>query len=466
MDRRRFLVSSSSLAALSACSPSAGGLLAPTSNTFGPAPRFGSRAPVLTRLEITEFSKDAQMVAALRTAVREMMAVSDPRNVRSWDYWHYSHWMPLDLHPPKPMRYVWNACRHGQSYFYAWHRGFLTYFEKMLRQVSGNPKLTLPYWDYYRYPQLPAIFAAPKLSDGSPNPLYWKNRKNNRITGLSYVPYQNSVTTFPYGPVRSFEDQVERNPHGHVHDVIGGSMGHVPTAAADPIFWLHHSNIDRLWTAWLAAGGGRKMPPSDSLWWDQTFYYNLNGDWSASVRAMNDTVNLGYRYSDVSLPKPTPGARLPQRPVTALVGSSDAAGPVELRATPITIEIPLSAHTANASSMTIALQGLRLEQPAADGGLGYRIFANVPEEPAPLTQEHLFSVGEFGSFEISVAQARGMSPMNGMASQSDGKVTLQFSFSQSRPNRLALSFVPYGNTDTFAPSTALCSIDRIVVTPR
>jgi tyrosinase len=44
--------------------------------------------------------------------------------------------------------------------------------------------------------------------------------------------------------------------HGNVHGLVGDgmNMGSVPWAANDPIFWLHHCNIDRLWASWNAAG--------------------------------------------------------------------------------------------------------------------------------------------------------------------------------------------------------------------
>jgi hypothetical protein len=57
---------------------------------------------------------------------------------------------------------------------------------------------------------------------------------------------------------------MERNPHNLLHFAIGGFIGSdpqgndgagglmasVPTAAFDPIFWVHHCNIDRLWNVW------------------------------------------------------------------------------------------------------------------------------------------------------------------------------------------------------------------------
>ena len=43
-----------------------------------------------------------------------------------------------------------------------------------------------------------------------------------------------------------------------------------PRRLVDPIFWLHHCNIDRLWNRWLAGGGGRANPPSSDTVWHNT----------------------------------------------------------------------------------------------------------------------------------------------------------------------------------------------------
>jgi len=42
--------------------------------------------------------------------------------------------------------------------------------------------------------------------------------------------------------------------HNAVHYYVGhgGSMGFIPNSAFDPVFWLHHTNIDRLFAIWQA----------------------------------------------------------------------------------------------------------------------------------------------------------------------------------------------------------------------
>jgi tyrosinase len=458
MNRKRFLISSSTVA-LAACSaPQAA--LAPTNGAL-PLAGLARGAPV-TRLEITEFSRDAAMVAAFRKGVAMLRANRNARSVTSWNYWHFSHWMPYGK-PPRAMETVWDQCRHGVSYFFAWHRGYLVYFERMIRQLSGNSKFALPYWDYYTNPTLPPIFTDPTLSDGSPNPLYWADRKGTVITGLSYAPYAPTVTTFPFGPGRTYENLVEPNPHGHVHDQIGGSMGRVPTAAADPIFWVHHSNIDRLWTAWLAAGGHRKMPDPSRLWWDQTFYYNLSRTWRASVRQMNDTRNLGYRFSDVSLPVRPAGAMLPARPALASAGSLNTFGPIALDLQPVTLEIPLDARLLNSPSLEVRLEDVALTDAGAQGGYDVGVYANLPESPVSLAEESTFFLGELGAFGLTMPRM-----------QMPGKAVVRFDLAHAlrrqsqrglaAGNSLLLSFAPLGHALGLDPKTKLARIARIIVT--
>ncbi|KAF3921366.1 Tyrosinase [Dactylellina cionopaga] len=107
--------------------------------------------------------------------------------------------------------------------------------------------------------------------------------------------------------------------HNTVHDYTGGAghMGNIPVAAFDPIFWIHHSNIDR-WIAiweklhgkmeWTEEDAGEaKHPehrkrnglPEDPLY---PFYKSEEKAWTTvdlQDAAANGT--LGYTYKDLEL---------------------------------------------------------------------------------------------------------------------------------------------------------------------
>jgi tyrosinase len=419
---------------------------------LGPVSQSGT---LYTRVELTEFSKDAKLVAAFRAGIKAMRELNDERNTNAYKYWHYSHWMP-DGTPPEDMRNVFNQCKHKRSYFIPWHRGFLYYFEKVLRQASGDPHFALPYWDYYKNPELPAIFTQETLEGGEPNPLYWPGRTGTKVTGLLFDAFADSVMVFPWGPGKTFEDLTETNPHNRVHGQVGGSMGRIPTAVADPIFWVHHCNIDRYWSAWIAAGGGRHMPPEHDLWWETSFYYNLDGSWSAGVAEMNDSKNLGYTFSDLSLPTAPRGAVLPLRPGVVATGSHNAAGPIALDLRPVTIEIPLDSRAASAPFVDVVLDGIEMTPAGERGGYDYSVYANLPGTRTPLAEDSRFEIGEFGSFSLSTPR------MSGMAMSPNGANTLRLRAS-SPGSTLALSFVPFGEGSRVPANTTLVRIARITV---
>ncbi|MFN0125291.1 MAG: tyrosinase family protein [Verrucomicrobiales bacterium] len=55
-----------------------------------------------------------------------------------------------------------------------------------------------------------------------------------------------SSTTF-----EAFQTTLEGGPHNSGHRAVGGTMASA-SSPADPIFWMHHANIDRLWAIWQA----------------------------------------------------------------------------------------------------------------------------------------------------------------------------------------------------------------------
>jgi tyrosinase len=202
---------------------------------------------------------------------------------------------------------------------------YLHHFEEIVRAAviaQGGPQdWTLPYWNYERSAQaakIPPAFTATKLPDGSPNPLRVANRRPAVNSGVQMpaefasstdamdddhfiTPVDGTAGGFG-GPQTDFhhgfdgsKGDLELQPHDIVHGWVAGLMNNPDTAALDPIFWLHHANIDRLWETWRITVGA---DPTDSKWLKKKF--KLRDKSGASVEmAVSDVVDtkmLNYTY--------------------------------------------------------------------------------------------------------------------------------------------------------------------------
>ena len=216
-----------------------------------------------------------------------------------------------------------NYCPHGSPYFLSWHRGYLYYFEQQLRVASGDPTLNLPYWDYFSYSTMPAEFTDPSAG----NPLYLSRTGSNVYNALTLSPFAPGVYNFQRGTTDAFEVRIETAPHNPVHDLIGGVMSTMQSPL-DPIFFLHHANIDRLTHAW-ALPDGKRIPDSvnpysstnSSPYWagKNTYATNLT---LARYLTLIPTW-LGYDYASVAVPTVLP-------PLAAAARASDVQPPVGL----------------------------------------------------------------------------------------------------------------------------------------
>lgn len=240
----------------------------------------------------------------------------------------------------------WNQCQHQTWYFLPWHRGYLASLEAILRKAiidDGGPNdWAMPYWNYSdtnnpTARELPPAFSQQLMPDNTPNPLFVSQRYGNgsvpfelnsidvnlssvlqesdfisraRITGFG-----GPETNFHHSGVRGgIYGALESQPHNIVHVEIGGRnpsglMTDPDTAALDPIFWLHHANIDRLWEVWLRRSNAHQNP-TKSTWLNGPLSRKLvvprvNGqDWEFTPQDMLITTapDLDYEYDDISDP--------------------------------------------------------------------------------------------------------------------------------------------------------------------
>ena len=288
----------------------------------------------LVRYEITS-AQGMQMMAIYADAVRKMQAMG-PDNPMSWMWQWYTHF--VDGATTKSSEIVrifgtgvtpgsslanetWNTCQshagQNSNHFMPWHRMFVFYFERIVRQVSGRPDFTLPYWEYTssdpaKRGVVPAPFRLP--TDPVFNCLYRADRTTlansgqpihkNQPTDVMDISAAMSCANYSsVNSVMGFCRSIDSGIHGRIHVLVGTSknMGAVPYAGRDPLFWVHHSNIDRLWESWNRNGGNNPVAT-----WGNTPFVFADADGVRASKPLKDFFSaqtLGYTY-DSFVPKP------------------------------------------------------------------------------------------------------------------------------------------------------------------
>lgn len=232
-----------------------------------------------------------------------------------------------------------NDPAHQGPAFLPWHREYLRRFELALQQV--DPSVTIPYWDWTVDRTTGASLWGADFMGGN------GTGASRRVTtgpfasstgewtltvrdpgdtttfltrsfgamgslptqqgvsaALNVVPYDSAPWNSNSSTNTSFRSRLEVVIHNPGHMWVGGSMMAM-ASPNDPVFWLHHCNIDRLWAEWqrenpaanylppsgtpnVVAGHGRDdpMPP-----WN-------NEASPPTPRSVLDHHALGYSYDD------------------------------------------------------------------------------------------------------------------------------------------------------------------------
>jgi len=204
---------------------------------------------------------------------------------------------------------------HSGPVFLTWHRFYLKRLQNEIGEILGKPDFEIPYWNWIKDGKLSqadqrsAPIWAETAMGGSGSPLQagkfkfdttnptdpenWvvrieinpsgpilSNRGLNRQIGveLRNLPSLSSVLStisrFSYDDVNwdrntpaVFRNELEgwrgSGMHNRVHRWIGGDMGtgHSPN---DPVFFLNHCNVDRIWAFWQNRNGANLYRPDDS----------------------------------------------------------------------------------------------------------------------------------------------------------------------------------------------------------
>lgn len=204
---------------------------------------------------------------------------------------------------------------HLVGQFYPWHRHFVTLYDSALRDECGYRGPT-PYWDWSIEGDKISSFASSPLfhpvhgfgGTGVPGTYTLPPDPNNLLEFIQFPcipakeivwngcvqsgPFKDTEFRINVGPGRmmtdhcvvrnfdttcwgplltssaiantllptdywSFHDATNNGAHLGGHAIFGGVMLNAFSSPGDPLFYLHHGGMDRLWTTWQAAAPGR-----------------------------------------------------------------------------------------------------------------------------------------------------------------------------------------------------------------
>ena len=311
----------------------------------------------------------------------------------------------------------WNQCPHkgeNSANFLPWHRAYMHHFEQILRMHAEEDDFAIPYWDYSQPDQreFPRALGVQHLDGNTANndpaninPLFHAERDHFLcgyehpftdqlpLTELSAravdasrpmncpVFFGDTETDGAGGGIADNDPGTrglfEQSPHDHLHRAIGGNvqgtdgqgnpsfaiggMAAPPTAAFDPIFPIHHANMDRLWARWSRLPGKRwgKLPAA--AWFDERpwFFFDTKAqEVNRPRRDYFDQQALGVRFKDDD--PNTPPLRLPPLAAAPMAGMMAGARVLTTRASEVQslrTTTPISAPTTQPTVLSLSPKG-------------------------------------------------------------------------------------------------------------
>ena len=235
-------------------------------------------------------------IAPLAKYVDGVKAMRANGTYHKYVFWHAQIGSHMDASDPAGLR----SAAHRGPVFLPWHRELIWRFEQDLKLALGDMSFGLPYWNWARDKTDGVLATSRVWSELGSNSgtLSLGGTPWTRMTAVlssgSYAPVSLSqpvrrefdAFTDPFGHISDirnvaqvaafvadvsvqydqtpwnitssgFRNSNERTYHDHVHVLVGGNVGDMsspPIACNDPIFFLHHAMIDRLWAQWQQQG--------------------------------------------------------------------------------------------------------------------------------------------------------------------------------------------------------------------
>jgi hypothetical protein len=191
---------------------------------------------------------------------------------------------------------------HYSNKFLPWHRAYLYMVERVLRRLSQDDNLRLVYWNW----ESPGSRVVPSIYVPSGQSLYWPTRgtfpssiwplRDDQVNVKPDLLIPDFLTFGGGGPGQT--GAAYSTAHANVHNAFApnGDMRNLLFSPRDPVFYAHHSNIDRLWSSW-----SRLHPAEHSrtnFGDDRAYFYDEDRKLRfIKFNNVKDESKLGYKYS-------------------------------------------------------------------------------------------------------------------------------------------------------------------------
>ncbi len=455
--------------------------------------------PIYERQDIRTFSQDPRRVQQLRDAVQKLKG-RPYTNATSWYNYAAIHEIastdPNISKVPPDIQALWHQCHSDESLFFIWHRAYVAALEKLFQAAVNDTTFRLPYWDWYTDPKLPEIFRSQYyVRNGSQktNPLYVSAR-NTGINAGADVWTPTVTTDYANASFFDFQGILNTGEHGTIHVAVGNkkNMANKATAARDPIFFLHHAQMDRLLMSWLSVDPLTHQVPSEYPAWQPSVYrfpLSTGGVATPSIEelALGSMETMGYRYENTTPPAlqaPLPAApgaltgtststttaRMLSDDTSALTSSNDLSVGSD-----VTVNLTMSEASASATR-TLRLSGdassdtveLVLEKVSVrdlpEGLLSYQLYLNLPHSPGRNERTQDYFIGNISLFMLGHMGA----DHPGMKHHT----TLRYDISQlaakalRKSRTLQVSFIPVLSPGASSPASPALKIGEVRIESR
>jgi tyrosinase len=468
-------------------------------------------AQALPRENINTFSQDPTKLKKLRDAVAALQA-RGPKQSASWNTMAGIHKIrngdPDFAQVPALIRALFSQCHHqdpsgDEPLFFLWHRAYVAAMERLMQDAVGDPSFRLPYWNWSADPALPEVFRSEFLDPGHTvkNSLYKANR-NDGVNSGSPIGLQ-ATTDFANSSFQEFQSDLNFSEHGSVHMLVGTqtNMGSQVYAAKDPIFYLHHANIDRLLMAWRKSDLTNHTVPATFAGWPSNYKFPVPPGTTGNVPppvktptaaelSLGGLEAMGYTYDNMDLP--TIGApAVPAAPqhlrASAAAGTGNArgikmfsivkpaakslevgaGGTVELSVRSndrqrITALADVKSSEKPTEGLTLVFDKITIKEPPP-GLVSYRVFVDLPKEGAGSEAFKDHFVGTLSLFSLQGATDHGPATVKLRLGPAKGGPALKKALSKGEgaSSKVSVSLVAVLAPGATAPKESVLSIGEI-----